>query len=132
MFSNIVNAGQEPLTLPILNVIDGDTIESSLNLPIPLNKVYIRVNGIDTPESTHLAKCHKEQMAGGKAKEYMRRLLKSSVTMVITDYKWDKYGGRIDANVFIDNINVGEAMIKAGLALPYNGRGDKPDWCKLL
>ena len=41
---------------------------------------------------------------------------------------WDKYGGRIDAEVWIDDILLSDALIAAGLARPYNG-GKRAGWC---
>ena len=43
--------------------------------------------------------------------------------------KVDKYGSRIDAQVISNGINVGEEMIKRGLAVPYTGSGQKQNWC---
>lgn len=120
------------LLLPILKVVDGDTIETELNLPPPLNKVYIRIIGIDTPESNFLAKCEKEHQRGNEAKEFLKVYLKDKKNMVVKNYKWDKYGGRIDGIVYIDDINLNDLMISNHYALPYTGQGPKPDWCGIL
>lgn len=120
------------MLLPILKVVDGDTIETELNLPPPLNKVYIRIIGIDTPESNFLAKCEKEYQHGNEAKEFLKFYLKDKKTMIVKNYKWDKYGGRIDGIVYIDDINLNDLMISRHYALPYTGQGQKPDWCSIL
>ena len=42
--------------------------------------------------------------------------------------RYGKYGGRVDATVEDDGGDVGDAMIRAGLARPYHGKRRKP-WC---
>lgn len=115
--------------MPIISVIDGDTIKSNVKLPCPLCKVSVRILGIDTPESNYLAKCAAEKEKGLEAKEFTKSLAEGQSTMIISGYKWDKYGGRIDAHVTINGVDVGQALIDKGLAKPYTGIGPKPDWC---
>jgi micrococcal nuclease len=117
------------MVLPIRGVADGDTIKTTLKLPCPLCNVSVRVLGIDTPESTHLAKCPAEKARGLAAKEFVTNLAQGQETMIIKSFKWDKYGGRIDAYVEINGVNVGEKLIANGFAKPYTGEGPKPDWC---
>ena len=128
--SNLVFS--DGMLLPIIKVVDGDTIETRLNLPEPLNKVYIRIIGIDTPESNFLAKCVKEKEMGIAAKEFLKEYLKNEKNMIVKDYKWDKYGGRIDGIVYIGNVNINELMITKHYARPYTGQGAKSDWCLIL
>ena len=40
----------QDLIVPVINVRDGDTIEIRMTLPEPLDKVSVRIYGIDTPE----------------------------------------------------------------------------------
>lgn len=117
------------MIMPIRGVADGDTINSTLELPCPLCNVSVRILGIDTPESNYLAKCPAEQAKGIAAKEFVTKLAENQPTMMARSIKWDKYGGRIDAYVEINGINVGNEMIRLGHAKPYTGSGPKPDWC---
>ena len=117
------------MVLPIRGVADGDTIRTTLKLPCPLCNVSVRILGIDTPESTFLAKCEKEKAKGLAAKAFVATMVQGQPEMVIKNFKWDKYGGRIDAYVEINGVSVGETLIKNGLAKPYTGEGPKPDWC---
>lgn len=118
------------LLMPIRGVTDGDTIKTVVTLPCPLCEVSIRINGIDTPESTkRLAMCEKERLLGIEATEFLRRLVAQHTLMVVTNAEWDKYGGRILGTVYVNGINLGQAMIDAGLAKPYFGSGPKPNWC---
>lgn len=117
------------ITLPITKVVDGDTISTRLALPCPLCAVSIRIRGIDTPESTYLAKCPAEKEKGLAAKKYLTDFVIGQLSMIARDIKWDKYGGRIDAVVEINGVNIGDEMLKQGHAKPYTGAGPKPDWC---
>lgn len=117
------------MVLPIKRVVDGDTISTTLNLPCPLCNVSIRILGIDTPESTYLAKCPAEKEKGLAAKSFLTKFAQGQTTMRVNNISWDKYGGRIDGIVVINGINVGDEMIKQGYAKPYTGSGPKPDWC---
>lgn len=129
-FSVIVSspsAGE--LTLPFDGGIDGDTIRTHLNLPAPLNRVSIRILGIDTPEKGKRAKCAREAMLADKATYATKQLTANSTTMLVRNMKWDKYGGRIVGEVWINSINIGQALIAQGVAVPYDG-GKKQSWCR--
>ncbi len=127
LVSVAVNAAD--MSLPIRGVADGDTVVSALDLPCPLCKVSVRIRGIDTPESNHLAKCRAEQLKGIEAKTFLKTYLHGKTVMTARDIKWDKYGGRIDATVEVDGVDIGNLMIEKGYAKPYPGVGPKPDWC---
>jgi len=43
--------------------------------------------------------------------------------------KWDKYGGRALADVFLDHQSLAQSLISAGLARPYKGDA-KQSWCE--
>lgn len=117
------------MILPIRNVVDGDTISSYVKLPCPLCAVYIRILGIDTPESNYLAKCPKEKTLGIAAKNHVKDIAFGQTEMIAKNVKWDKYGGRINAVVIINGIDVGQSLIDNGLAKPYSGTGSRPSWC---
>ena len=42
--------------------------------------------------------------------------------------QWDKFGGRINADVFVDGADFAQLQIEKGLAVPYDG-GTKDSWC---
>jgi len=123
------SASATDMVLPIRGVADGDTLTSTLKLPCPLCQVSVRIRGIDTPESNFLAKCSAERSKGLQAKAFLANLVRGKETMMARNVKWDKYGGRIDAAVEIDGVDVGRLMIENGFAKPYTGQGPKPDWC---
>lgn len=116
-----------------VRVIDGDTIKVILtplkNYP-PLDKVNIRIFGIDTPESNYRAKCDEEKQLGLEAKSYLKDLIGNRKRVKITGYKYGKYGGRILAILWIDGKPVSERLIEKGYAKPYFGSGPRPNWCE--
>jgi endonuclease YncB( thermonuclease family) len=117
------------MTLPIVSVTDGDTIRSYLKLPCPLCSVSVRILGIDTPESTYLAKCKKEKELALQATQFVKSLVSGHEYMQIYNFRWDKYGGRINAIVVVNGVDIGQELINRGLAVPYSGRGPRHDWC---
>ena len=121
---------QTYMLLPIVGIVDGDTITTDIGrLPIPLNRVKIRIKGMDTPEKNHLAKCPEEKELGLKAKAFLEEMAKGHTRMKVENYEWDKWGGRIAADVKIGGKSVKDALLEAGLAKPYDG-GTKPNWCE--
>ncbi len=127
-----VSSAEGAQVVDIVRVIDGDTYVFATPWD-PFKLVWkVRVRGIDTPEKGALAKCKLEKARSKKAMALATELItKSQGHVVLRDYDWDKYGGRIDAIVTTsDGQSIGDALIAAGLARPYNGAGPKPNWCK--
>jgi endonuclease YncB( thermonuclease family) len=109
-------------------VVDGDTIAILKNKPdlnsLPLS---IRILNIDTPEIK--GKCELEKAKAQEAKLFVEGLInnpKNKVTYKIAG--WDKYGGRVLGNVFVNGKNLSELMIAKGLAREYHGK-KKSSWC---
>lgn len=121
-----------PFVALVLSVTDGDTIK--VRVPAwsgtPFETIALRVDGIDTPESTRqMAKCDRELREGGEAKAYARSLIKPQDLFQFTFHGFDKYGGRIDAGITLpDGRDFATVMIAAGHARSYDG-GKKASWC---
>lgn len=124
------NASALDMILPVNNIHDGDTIGTTLpNMPAPLNKVGIRLLGIDAPE-LHGYFCESEHQLAIKARTRLVELIGSDKTIQVRNIKWDKYGGRIDGYVFnLKGDDVGHILINEGLAHSYNS-GKKSTWCQ--
>lgn len=137
----------EDLYLAVIKVKDGDTIETRLTLPAPLNVVSIRLYGVDTPEipaesypttgKLGTARCVKEAEAGLAAKRLVESLIQNNGNMIkIKAYEWDKYGGRIVGDAYVVNLSTGaelyiaDELIKTGLAVEYFGGTKTKDWCQ--
>jgi len=117
------------MQVPIRYVTDGDTIAGTFQLPYPLSNISIRIYGIDTPEKGSLAKCPKEAELANQASALTKKLVGDTKVMTVQNFKYDKYGGRVDGVVIVNGINIGDELIKANLAYPYFG-GAKRSWCK--
>ena len=76
-------------------------------------------------------KCEVEKRTAAGAKLYTTRMLKLSGNRVtLRNLKWDKYGGRVDADVFLANgQKLADNMIMQGYARPYKG-GKRAGWCQ--
>ena len=121
---------QPYLPLTFQHVYDGDTIVVTYDpLPEPLNKLRIRLEGIDTPELGIRSRCESENLRAVAAKAYLVELLSAERELHLYDYHWDKYGGRILGELRVTGGNVADLMIAAGHALPYHGVGTRSDWC---
>lgn len=124
--------------LPYDGTYDGDTIYTHLELPEPLNKAYIRLYGIDTPEKGFRAKCDQEAVLAEEAHTFLEHVLKYSESLYLTSMHWDKYGGRILAKVFVRKeyddgeayyIEIAPLLVKEGYAVSYYGDKKTHNWC---
>lgn len=115
----------------VTRVTDGDTIRVKAPwLPKELgDDIALRIVGIDTPEKGGRAKCTAEAKLGDKATEYAKATIKPGQIVQVVLVSWDKYGGRIDAHVYINGVSFADMQIREGLAVPYDG-GTKSPWCK--
>jgi endonuclease YncB( thermonuclease family) len=113
----------------ILRVVDGDTIEIKNECFPKELKLSIRVLGIDTPEKGSKAKCDKEAKLAEKASKFTKEFIGKNKTATFRNIKWDKYGGRLLADVEINGKSLSDELIKNGLARSYDGK-KKGSWCK--
>ena len=106
---------------------DGDTCYVSAPvLPGKLSKMSVRVLGIDTPEIK--GKCEKEKELALIGRQTANELFRAATKIEFKDLKWDKYGGRVLSNVYLDGKLYSNILIEKGLARPYDG-GAKKGWC---
>ena len=134
----------EYLVLPVIEVYDGDTIKTVLaerRLPAPLNKVSIRIRGIDTPEmpaksyattgKLGRAKCVQEAELAIAAKMEVQRFQDGDTTkMRVYNFEWGKFGGRIVGDVRIGGTDIAQHLIARGMAVAYDGGKKTKDWCE--
>ena len=107
---------------------DGDTCYViAPTLPEPLQKMSVRILGIDTPEIR--AECDEEKKLALKARELANKLFKDATKIEFANLKWDKYGGRVLVDVYLDGKSYKDEIINSGLAKPYDG-GTKESWCE--
>lgn len=114
---------------PVVGVTDGDTLTIVLpGLPAPLNPVAVRLRRADAPESGGRAKCAAERELAEQATRFTRRAIATARRIEFAQPRWDKYGGRIDAEVWVDGESLADRLIAAGLARHYDG-GRRGGWC---
>lgn len=116
--------------LPIIRVIDGDTVVFQAPfLPPPLKKeLAVRVYGVDTPEKGHRAKCQSENERGQAASQFTKNRIQQAQKRQIVLMDWDKYGGRVLGDVLLDGQSLRMLLIQNGFAREYYGDA-KQSWC---
>lgn len=113
----------------VTSIYDGDTFRANIvGYPaIVGERIGIRVNGIDTPEMR--GKCEKEKVLARKAKQFAVAALRGASTIELRRMKRGKYF-RIVADVYVDGRNLADQLVRAGLAVAYDGGTKNKDWCK--
>ena len=110
----------------VTSIYDGDTFKANLQgyPSIAGERIGIRIKGIDTPEMRD--KRPEVKALARKAKQYTVQRLREGRRVILRSMQRGKYF-RIVADVYVDGSSLGEELISAGLAKPYNG-GKKPKW----
>ena len=113
--------------MKVLKVIDGDTVVvSAPYLPDPLHKhLYLRINGIDTPEKGGRAKCTIENDKSLQAMYFTQQEVGKAKNIQVQLVKWDKYGGRVLGDLILDGQSLSSKLLKAGYAREYHGEKKK-------
>lgn len=105
-----------------IRVVDGDTLRFfAPDFPQGLKNISIRLRGIDAPERGSRAECRLEQERAEEATRFTQDFVKDG-PIHLTHLSWDKYGGRIIADLDISGANLAKALLKAGLAQSYAER----------
>lgn len=106
----------------VVRVIDGDSFV--VNVDLEWNDLWahsqeIRLDGCNAREHA--------DVGGPEATANLRQILAPGTLVTLTNVKPDKYGGRSDARVRLtDGQDLTTALVAAGWAAPWNGRGPKP------
>lgn len=112
-----------PLDATVVSVHDGDTFTAHVyTWPGEVKETNVRVLGIDAPEM-HGA-CPD---AAKKARDRLADLL-SHGRITLKNIRPDKYGGRVEAYVYVEGVPVDETLVKENLVHPYGG-GTRKEWC---
>ena len=111
----------------IEEIYDGDTVKIIIlfgDVPVRLS---LRILGVDTPEIKHgEGRLPEEHVSAVKVRDYMRSLFPKSIAKICIR-EWDKYGGRVLGELFLETgENVAEILIHGGWARPYRGEKKKP------
>jgi endonuclease YncB( thermonuclease family) len=117
-------AGSEEIGFRILGILTEELSQAPPRHGWSLDVIGIRINGIDTPEMRD-NRPHIKALAR-KAKQYTVQRLRESHKIILRNIQRGKYF-RIVADVYVDGSSLGQELISAGLAKPYDG-GKKPKW----
>ncbi len=109
-----------------LAVIDGDTIRVLARVWLGQHvEIDVRLLGVDAPELK--GGCPAERLQAEAARVFVVERLGSAI--LLHDIRHDKFGGRVVARVEVPGTgDLGQALIAAGLARPYEG-GRRRTWC---
>jgi micrococcal nuclease len=120
---------QKPYLWKVVRIIDADTIEVEARwLPPELGQtIDIRLNGVDGPEKGGRAKCDRERSLSNQAVGTLSQILASGQPQIQL-IGWDKFGGRVDGDIYVNGKSVTAILLERGLIKPYDG-ATKPDWC---
>ncbi|MCL1039469.1 thermonuclease family protein [Shewanella submarina] len=112
----------------VVSIYDGDSITVNVDEWPPFlgEKITVRVKGIDTPELR--GKCDMEIQQARMAKQFTVSKVRNANIITLSGIERGKYF-RVIADVSLDGVDLGDLLLNAGLAIPYNGE-KKPDWCK--
>src|SRR5258706_8959811 len=115
-----------PVTAIVARVIDGDTIEvrAAIWLGQTLT-VRVRIDGVDAPELE--ARCTEERKLALAARDFLAGRLEGG-PVKLTRVVYDKYGGRVRADVADASGDIGHALLAMGLVRPYHGER-RESWC---
>ena len=105
-------------------VIDGDTVK--MRVAIWLDQellVSVRIANIDAPELFRPS-CERERALAREAKQFVEWFLASGEAELL-DIKRGKYAGRVVARVESNGADLGQALVRAGLAV----EGANGEWC---
>lgn len=123
-------ARAEDIPAVMVRTHDGDTIV--VNIPGVAYKLFshellIRIRGIDCPELHDKNPIVKKW--GQEAADYTRLHLPSvGEPIVLKNVKWDKFGGRIDADVDAAGSDLSYQLLQLNLAKPFDGKHKKQKW----
>ena len=110
-----------------VNVIhDGDTIYADLDQGLGIwnrgtspNGLGLRIAEINARELT--------EPGGPDARNHLAALIPAGTVLAVESLRWDKYAGRIDANVTLpDGTDLASTLIAGQWAVAWDGTGTKP------
>jgi endonuclease YncB( thermonuclease family) len=109
---------------------DGDTFTANISSVHPLlgDKITVRVGGIDTPEMHSDKPC--ERQAAFKAQQAVQKILAEARRIDLRNVQRDKYF-RVLADVVVDGRSLADYLLRARMAVPYDGQAKEDvNWCR--
>lgn len=118
-----------PVPAVVVAVIDGDSLKVRARIWLGVEtEIIARLEGIDAPELN--GRCPAERDQARLARQRLADLAPVASAVTLREIQGDKYGNRVLARVRdSDGRDLAAALLAAGLARPYAGRGARPPWC---
>ena len=116
-----------PVSAAVLEVVDGDTLAVAARIWLGQEvEALVRLDGIDAPEIR--GGCEGERRRALAARDALAAAVHEGYVL-LTDIRYDKYGGRVVA-VVLDaaGSDVAAGLVAAGHARLYDG-GRRQAWC---
>lgn len=119
-----------PYRAAVVKVIDGDTVMLDVAIwPGLVQRVSLRLAGVNTPEKRGKGITECERNAGQAATKFTQGFLKNAKEVVVSEVRLGKYAGRALGRISSNGKDLGKALIQAGHARPYKG-GARGAWCR--
>lgn len=101
-------------------VHDGDSFHADLDLGMGvwMRGLMVRFNGANAAELG--------TPGGAAARDNLRAILPDGTKLLLRSVAWDKYGGRIDADVIYDNTDMVAELVADDWLAPWDGTGPRP------
>jgi len=117
-----------PIPAAVIRVVDGDTLNVRARIWINQEiETSVRLRDADAPELN--GACEAERVKARAARAHLESRAASRM-VVLHDISNDKYGGRVVARVTTESgEDLGASLIALGLAVAYDGRGERRSWC---
>ncbi len=124
-----------PLRAQVISVLDGDALEVRVHIWLGQDiRTRVRLAGIDAPELK--GKCDRERILARRARAYLLVRLDpvdagvGAAMVRLREIRYGKFAGRVLARVETwDGTDLGQGLLAAGLARPYDGRR-RASWCE--
>lgn len=111
----------------VMRVVDGDTYDCQFYYGLKIMRMKVRVMGLDTPEKKGN---ELEKKASEVVSKYVKKYMERYSDMVkIRIKRWDKYGGRVVGEVWVNKVNVCQHLVEKKFGKEYDG-GKKEVWTK--
>jgi len=116
-----------PVPAAVLEVIDGDTLAVAARIWLGQEvEALVRLDGIDAPELN--GGCEGERQRARAARDALAAAVREGYVL-LTDIRYDKYGGRVVAVVKdARGSDLAAGLVAAGHARFYDG-GRRQAWC---
>ncbi|MCB9947037.1 MAG: thermonuclease family protein [Rhodospirillaceae bacterium] len=116
-----------PVEADVTGVIDGDTLAVRAHIWLDQRvETRVRLAGVDTPELR--GRCAEELALAALARDTVAARV-AGRAVLLRNVRFGTYAGRVVAEVEVDGEDLSAMLIAAGLGQPYDGRGERPDWC---